>query len=103
METETQATRTNNLLAELVELRLDEALLPALDVRREVRRLALHVVPRRLEHVSLEDQQLEKVTVSLDLGGVAGLALESELPCDKLVYGSDQASTDDGGGSESER
>ena len=49
---------------------------------------ANHVLLQFFMTNTLEDQQLEKVTVSLDLGGVAGLALESELPCDKLVYGS---------------
>merc|ERR1719181_1999907 len=49
---------------------------------------ANHVLLQFFMTNTLEDQQLEQVTVSLDLGGVAGLALESELPCDKLVYGS---------------
>jgi len=36
---------------------------------------------------TLEDQLLENVTVSLDLGAIPGLVLESELACESLPYG----------------
>jgi len=48
---------------------------------------ANHMLLQIFMNNTLEDQQLENVTVQLDLSGVTGLAMESELPCDKLSYG----------------
>tara|TARA_B110001452_G_C15234777_1_gene427535 strand:+ start:149 stop:2038 length:1890 start_codon:yes stop_codon:yes gene_type:complete len=48
---------------------------------------ANHILLQFTMNNTLEDQQLENVTVALDLGAVAGLALDAELPCAKLAYG----------------
>ncbi len=49
---------------------------------------ANHILLQFHMNNTLEDQQLENVTVSLDLSAVGGLAPESELACEKLSYGS---------------
>merc|ERR1719409_1558776 len=45
---------------------------------------ANHILLQFHMNNTLEDQQLENVTVSLDLSAVGGLAPESELACEKL-------------------
>ena len=48
---------------------------------------ASHILLQFSVNNTLEDQLLEEVSVSLDLAGVPGIALESELKCAALPFG----------------
>ena len=49
---------------------------------------ASHILLQFELNNTLEDQLLEGVSVEVDLSGVAGVELDSELPCAKLAFGS---------------